>query len=169
MKVVTVGRDTQNDVVIDDPYVGRNHLQIIQTDDGSFYIVDFGSKNGTYVNGNRIYGKMELSFSDVVQIGDTVLPWRTYFPVREFLQETKYQVPVEKNPVSEEFKPWKRKREDSVLDYHGLNEVKIDYNEGGFGRKFAQAAGDISGNIVGCFVGIVIVIVLIILIVSILF
>ena len=79
MKVVTIGRSTQNDVVINDPYVGRNHLQIIQKDDGCFYVADFGSKNGTYVNGRKVHGEVMLSPNDVVRIGNTTLPWKNYF------------------------------------------------------------------------------------------
>ena len=79
MKVITIGRSTQNDVVINDPYVGRNHLQIIQKDDGAFYVVDFGSKNGTYVNGRKVRGEVLLSPNDVVRIGNTTLPWKDYF------------------------------------------------------------------------------------------
>lgn len=163
MKVITIGRSAQNDVVINDPYVGRNHLQIIQKDDGSFCVADFGSKNGTYVNGNKVHGEVRLSSSDVVRIGNTTLPWKSYFSAIDLPQETAYQGTIDYVPV--EPKPRKRRKErDSDVDYHSVNEVKIDYNEGGFGRKFGQAAGDVSGNIVGCFIGIVIVVVLLALI-----
>ena len=163
MKVITIGRSTQNDVVINDPYVGRNHLQIIQKDDGSFCVADFGSKNGTYINGNKVHGEVRLSPSDVVRIGNTTLPWKSYFSASDLSQETSYQETIDYVPADPN--PRKRRRErDSDVDYHGINEVKIDYNEGGFGRKFGQAAGDISGNIVGCFIGIIIVVVLMILI-----
>lgn len=160
MKVVTIGRSTQNDVVINDPYVGRNHLQIIQKDDGSFFVADFGSKNGTYINGKKVSGEVKLLSSDVVRIGNTTLPWKSYFQTYYSPQETAYQGYVQEE--SEAVK--RRKRDDSDVDWHEVNEVKIDYNEGGFGRKFGQAAGDISGNIVGCFIGIVIVVVLLVLI-----
>lgn len=163
MKVVTIGRSTQNDVVINDPYVGRNHLQIIQKDDGCFYVADFGSKNGTYINGRKVQGEVRLSSTDVVRIGNTTLPWRSYFSASDLPHETSCQETIDYVPA--EPKPRKRRKErDSDVDYHGINEVKIDYNEGGFGRKFGQAAGDISGNIVGCFIGIVIVVVLMLLI-----
>lgn len=163
MKVVTIGRNTDNDVVINDPYVGRNHLQLVQKNDGTIYVADFGSKNGTYVNGNKVHGEVRLSPSDVVRIGNTTLPWKSYFSAIDLPQETAYQetidyVPAEPNPQK------RRKGKDSDVDYHSINEVKIDYNEGGFGRKFGQAAGDVSGNIVGCFIGIVIVVVLMALI-----
>lgn len=80
MKVITIGRLKGNDVVIDnDDKVSRHHLQIVQFDDGSYHLIDFNSTNGTYVNGNRVMGEAVLDEGDFVRIGDTMLPWTTYF------------------------------------------------------------------------------------------
>ena len=81
MKVITIGRDEGNDIVIaDDPHASRHHLQIIQHDDGHFTLKDFGSTNGTSVNGNRVYGEIPLDEMDIVRIGSgNPIPWREYF------------------------------------------------------------------------------------------
>ena len=79
MKVVTVGRSSDNDVILNDPYIGRHHCQIILHDDGSYSLSDFGSTNGTYVNGQRVYGEIKLSTNDIVKIGTTILTWGSYF------------------------------------------------------------------------------------------
>ena len=79
MKVITIGRAPDNDIVIDDPEVSRNHLQLIQKDNGMVSVVDLGSANGTYVNGKKIKGEVVLSKGAIVMIGHTVLPWRKYF------------------------------------------------------------------------------------------
>ena len=79
MKVVTVGRSSQNDITVNDPKVSRHHCQIVQYDDGSYGIVDFGSTNGTYVNGQKVHGEEGINPNDVVRIGYTTLPWRNYF------------------------------------------------------------------------------------------
>ena len=81
MKVITIGRDASNDIVIeDDPHASRHHLQIIQHDDGRFTLKDFGSTNGTSVNGKRINGEISLSETDVVRIGSGhPIPWIEYF------------------------------------------------------------------------------------------
>lgn len=47
MKVVNIGRNPENDVVIKDSTVGRQHVQIIQHEDGHYTVVDLGSTNGT--------------------------------------------------------------------------------------------------------------------------
>lgn len=80
MKVVTIGRSRDNDVCINDPYVGRHHCQIVQHDNGMFTIVDMNSTNGTYVNGRRVFGEAQLQPYDNITIGHTSLPWRSYFP-----------------------------------------------------------------------------------------
>ena len=79
MKVITIGRTEDNDVIIDDACTSRHHLQIIQHDDGHYTLSDFGSTNGTYVNGQKISGEINLAENDIVRIGNTTLPWRLYF------------------------------------------------------------------------------------------
>lgn len=79
MKVITIGRSNDNNIVVNDPTVGRHHVQIILHDDGRIGIVDLSSKNGTYVNGKRIVKEVPLRRGDVVRIGMTILPWERYF------------------------------------------------------------------------------------------
>ena len=79
MRVITIGRHPDNNIVINDPIVGRHHLRITQYEDGHFSVLDLNSKNGTYVNGKRVYGEVRLNPNDEIQIGRTILPWRNYF------------------------------------------------------------------------------------------
>lgn len=79
MEVITIGRSLDNDVVLNDSFVGRHHCQILRDDHGVFYIIDFNSKNGTFVNSTRIYGTIQLNPYDVVRVGNTILPWNNYF------------------------------------------------------------------------------------------
>jgi serine protease Do len=55
-----------------DTHVGRHHARIIPRDDGGvgFVIVDLGSRNGTFVNGRRVDGVVELCPGDIIQLGD---------------------------------------------------------------------------------------------------
>ncbi|MDR1169678.1 MAG: FHA domain-containing protein [Prevotellaceae bacterium] len=79
MKVITVGRNPGNNVVINDLLVSKNHCQIIQDDYGNFSLVDNNSTNGTFVNGQRRQGQVRLNRPDIVRIGNTTLPWNSYF------------------------------------------------------------------------------------------
>ena len=79
MKVITVGRSQNNDIVIDDPYVSKTHCQIVKDDNGRVSIIDINSRNGVYINGVKAHGKVYLKTTDIVRIGNTTLPWRQYF------------------------------------------------------------------------------------------
>lgn len=78
MKVLTIGRSQENDIVINDAKVSRIHLQLVISDNGTYSVVDLNSANGTYVNGERIYGEAKLKQNDEIRIGDTIIPWLDY-------------------------------------------------------------------------------------------
>jgi hypothetical protein len=60
------------DLVLDDPGVSRRHARVLP-ENGGVIVEDLGSSNGTYVNGRRITGPVELGAGDEVQLGATVL------------------------------------------------------------------------------------------------
>jgi sigma-B regulation protein RsbU (phosphoserine phosphatase) len=68
----TVGRDEDNDISIRDTMLSRHHAEIRERN-GQFYVVDLGSRNGTYVNNDRIRGERLLGDGDVVALGGTSL------------------------------------------------------------------------------------------------
>ncbi len=78
MRVITIGRSAENDVVINDPKVSRHHAQIVQQDNGSVYIVDLDSSNGTYVNESRIYNQRLLHTNDRVRVYRYTINWQQY-------------------------------------------------------------------------------------------
>lgn len=69
---ITIGRNSDNDVVIADNVVSRRHCQIQRTPNG-WMITDLGSANGTYVNGQRITTPTLLRPGDSIRIGQTNL------------------------------------------------------------------------------------------------
>jgi predicted component of type VI protein secretion system len=66
---VVVGREGC-EVVLADPEVSRRHAALRKTPGGAA-VEDLGSTNGTFVNGTRITGLVELSDGDVVRFGNT--------------------------------------------------------------------------------------------------
>jgi pSer/pThr/pTyr-binding forkhead associated (FHA) protein len=66
-----VGRDLNNDIVINDPEVSRRHARLFLQ--GSAYVVeDLGSTNGTFINGNRLAGAYPLRQGEVVTFGEHI-------------------------------------------------------------------------------------------------
>ena len=64
---VTVGRNPDNEIFLDDVTVSRKHAQFLRNGK-SFLVQDSGSLNGTYVNG-VLAEKTDLINGDSVQIG----------------------------------------------------------------------------------------------------
>ena len=55
-----------------DTFVSQVHARVYDRD-GTLWIEDVGSTNGTYVNGERIAQPVKLGKGDRVQLGETVL------------------------------------------------------------------------------------------------
>src|SRR4029434_8903955 len=69
----TIGRSPENDVMRSvDFAVSRQHALILNLRD-SFYVEDVGSRNGTYLNGKPVTGRMSLKTGDLIGVGMTVL------------------------------------------------------------------------------------------------
>lgn len=65
---ITIGRGSDNDVVIPESFVSHHHAAIYRH--GSQYIVeDLGSVNHTYVNDQELEGRAYIQAGDVLRIG----------------------------------------------------------------------------------------------------
>ena len=73
MKVATVGTDASCDWRVVDEYASRVHCRIFQREDGSLWIEDAGSINGTFVNEGRVYGPTRIRPGDKIRVGRTVV------------------------------------------------------------------------------------------------
>ena len=69
--VISIGRETDNDLVISDAYISRHHLQLRKRR-GAYTVFDVNSRGGTRVN-NVIVHEHRLASGDVVCIGHTTL------------------------------------------------------------------------------------------------
>ena len=88
----SVGRKVDKDLVIPDPRVSRDHALIV-AENGGFYVVDQGSKHGTYVNGERVQ-RQKLQRNDRVEFGVRDVAYVIFSPqhatsntAREFLSQ----------------------------------------------------------------------------------
>jgi predicted component of type VI protein secretion system len=74
--VITVGRDPQADIYLDNAGVSREHVRIEQTPGGYYAVEDLGSANGTFVNEQSVKREY-LTSNDVVRVGKFSL-WVSY-------------------------------------------------------------------------------------------
>lgn len=77
-QTITIGRGNDNTIVLDDKEVSRVHCSVF-VESSQTYLVDEGSSNGTFINGNPIT-RSEVYKGDKIRIG------RTQFEFNSFLQ-----------------------------------------------------------------------------------
>lgn len=66
--ITTVGRLSDNDIVINNLGISRYHCRLVREDDEKYYIEDLESANGTLVNGVRI-ARAPVYSGDEIQLG----------------------------------------------------------------------------------------------------
>jgi adenylate cyclase len=67
----TVGRSDDNNLVLPDRWISRNHAMLQGMENGEFYLIDLGSRNGTFINGRRVSVPVILKNSDLLTFGQT--------------------------------------------------------------------------------------------------
>ncbi|WP_394940348.1 FhaA domain-containing protein [Psychromicrobium sp. YIM B11713] len=77
---IVLGRSSEADILVDDTGVSRQHLEI-RIEPGRATAVDLGSTNGSFVNGSRVNGSLELSDGAMISIGRTRMTFR-WLPVK---------------------------------------------------------------------------------------
>ncbi|MBN1530256.1 MAG: FHA domain-containing protein [Thermoleophilaceae bacterium] len=74
---VTIGRGRQNDLELGwDAEVSRTHAQLLLIGEEWMLVDDGLSRNGSFVNGERIQGRRRLVDGDVLRVGRTSLVFR---------------------------------------------------------------------------------------------
>jgi hypothetical protein len=66
-----IGRDINNDIVINDSEVSRRHARLFQQGN-QFMIEDLGSTNGTFINGQRLVGPYPLRSGELIVFGEHI-------------------------------------------------------------------------------------------------
>jgi len=63
-----IGRSPKNEIVLNDPYISGEHARIWESG-GVYFMEDLGSKNGSFLNGERITGAFTLRNGDRISLG----------------------------------------------------------------------------------------------------
>ncbi|RMH73785.1 MAG: FHA domain-containing protein [Gemmatimonadetes bacterium] len=84
---IRIGRAEDNDLIIDDRTVSKNHAKI--TREGRiFFIEDLGSANGTWINGKRIRKRTQIHESDKIELGKHILTPAEKMDIFESVDQT---------------------------------------------------------------------------------
>lgn len=76
VREVSIGRSPDNALVIDNPAISNYHARVF-AEEGRLMLEDFGSLNGTFVNGQRVK-MVELKEGDSIAIGKhTIVVWQS--------------------------------------------------------------------------------------------
>ncbi len=71
-----IGRKPTNDVALSDPFVSRDHAEILALEDGGYEIRDLGGENPVKVNG-KIISQHRLRDGDKIALGQSLLVFKT--------------------------------------------------------------------------------------------
>jgi pSer/pThr/pTyr-binding forkhead associated (FHA) protein len=68
-RIWTIGRDRMSGIYVPERYVSRRHAAIQYIEEQGFYLIDFNSTNGTFVNGEPVYQPRKLEDGDRIRLG----------------------------------------------------------------------------------------------------
>ena len=89
---MSIGRDPENDVVVDTDSVSRRHA-LIEVEGQERYIVDQGSTNGTYLN-DALIERAQLRTGDLLKIGDTIFKFLCGKDIESSYHEEIYRMTI---------------------------------------------------------------------------
>jgi hypothetical protein len=67
-RLTRIGRGSDNSVVLDDGFTSTSHAEL-RYQDGSWWVLDLGSRNGSWINDKRVRGQAPIRYGDVLTIG----------------------------------------------------------------------------------------------------
>lgn len=71
-----IGRAKSSQVVLADDRVSRRHAMIHEQSPHGYWLIDLGSRNGTYLNGRRLTGPRKLEDQDLIEVCGARLVFR---------------------------------------------------------------------------------------------
>ncbi|NOX42330.1 MAG: FHA domain-containing protein [Gammaproteobacteria bacterium] len=71
--MLSIGRDENSDIIINDRQVSRNHAMIRRLGKSDYYLIDSGSINGSFVNDKRMSTPTLLKNGDQITIGPATI------------------------------------------------------------------------------------------------
>lgn len=105
-----LGRQAECDVLLTEGHTSRRHARLVQAEDG-YWLEDLGSSNGTFINGNRISGRVKVASGDRLRFDIEEFDFRVLSqaaPVGLDESKTVYRAPESAAVVAESSGMFKR-------------------------------------------------------------
>lgn len=118
-RIWTIGRNRSSGICIADSHMSRRHAAIQHIDDQGFYLIDFNSSNGSFVNGDRAVGPIKLKDGDRIRLGNMTFDFFVNYTCRilpTVAMELLMQLVHRKNDHTVEILPYSRDRQKPLLE-----------------------------------------------------
>lgn len=78
MKLIVIGSNSNSHIRLNSQFVSGYHAELLLLDNGEILLTDKGSKNGTYINDQRLQPNKDIPIKrgDIVRFADQLLDWR---------------------------------------------------------------------------------------------
>lgn len=78
MKLIVIGSSSNSHIKLNSPFVSSYHAELLLLDNGEILLTDKGSKNGTYLNDQRLQPNKDIPIKrgDTIRFADQLLDWR---------------------------------------------------------------------------------------------
>lgn len=122
MRLIIIGTSADAHMRLNSPYVSAYHAELLLLDNGDILLTDKASRNGTYVNDERIAPNKEVSVKrgDTIRFADTVLDWSS-IPMPENMMDIK-----EIRGIGTNYKNKYQLQGDKVSRFHATLKLKKD-------------------------------------------
>jgi pSer/pThr/pTyr-binding forkhead associated (FHA) protein len=134
------GRADNCDIVIEnDDQLSREHCGFRKYPDDKFAVVDFGSRNGTFVNGDQIFEEQELHHGDKVKFGSAEFTFINETEIKDRLDNVRGMdsAAAGKDEKDDEEDAAAPKKKGSKMS-EALNEVEHDLEESDYGSLMKE-------------------------------
>ncbi|MDR1149135.1 MAG: FHA domain-containing protein [Spirochaetaceae bacterium] len=133
MRVLKIGRSSSNNIVVNDPTVSSQHASLTISDAGELRIKDLNSRNGTFVNGRRIFQETLITSKDVIKAGNSVIDWQRHLNAPKAVRQV---------PVIDAAAITRRK----TIGRTSANDIVVAYSDvsGSHAQLFEKSNGDIA-------------------------
>lgn len=88
MKLLIIGSNNNCHIKLNSPYVSGYHAELLLLDNGEILVTDKGSRNGTYLNDQRLQPNKDIPVKrgDAIRFADQLLDWQNipFVPMPDF-------------------------------------------------------------------------------------